>query len=267
MTKLTSSKLVLILITILLLSNSIFSTTVLADSRDLFSKENFVNLAKGVAAIYLLSRVSSLVTEVNDSQSTVINQKPVDSRVLSQMNGKVILLDPGHGGSDPGAVGPGGLKEKDVNLDIALQVYQLLKANTNARVYITRDSDRFVSLNQRTAMANNLAADTFISFHINGSENGSERGIETYAHYNSPKSAWALGWYIQDSLVKELGLIDRGLKADNFHVVRETNMDSVLLEIGFITDSTEESLLRQSSTRKRAATAVYNGILSYYSKL
>lgn len=267
MNKHKSSKLNFVLIIAMLLTNSIFSIPAMADSSDLFSRENLVNLAKGVAAIYLLSRVSSLVTEVNDSQSTVVNQSPVDSRVLSQMENKIILLDPGHGGYDPGAVGAGGLKEKDVNLDIALRVYQLLKTNTNAQVYLTRDSDRFVSLNERSTMANSLGADTFISFHINGAENRIERGIETYAHYNSSKGAWALAWYIHENLVKGLGLSDRGLKADNFHVVRETNMESVLLEIGFITDSMEEKLLMQSSTRERAARAVYNGILTYYSNL
>ncbi len=267
MTKHKSFKLIFVLIIAMLLTNSIFSIPAMADSSDLFSRENLITVAKGIVSIYLLGKVNSLISEDNNSQPTVVNQNPVDARIKSNIDGKVILLDPGHGGYDPGAVGAGGLKEKDVNLDIALRVYQLLKANTNARVYITRDSDRFVSLNERSTMANSLGADTFISFHINGSENGRERGIETYAHYNSPKGAWALAWYIHDNLVKELGLADRGLKADNFHVVRETKMESVLLEIGFITDTTEEKLLSQSSTREKAARAVYNGILSYYGNL
>ena len=95
-------------------------------------------------------------------------------------------------------------------------------------------SDRFVSLAERSSLANRLGADSFISIHINAAENGRERGIETYAHHSASREAWALAWYLQEQLVKELGLKDRGLKAGNFHVIRETRMDSVLLEIGFI---------------------------------
>lgn len=248
--------------------NSIFSIAVFADSADLFSRDNLVTIAKGLASLYLLNKVNSLINERDSTPpATVVKPNSFDlNRAYSQIDGKIIIIDPGHGGRDPGAVGFGGLREKDVTLDIALRVYQLLKENTSSRVYLTRDSDKFVSLNERSAMANSLGADTFISIHINGAENGIERGIETYAHYGSSQNSWALAWYIQDNLVKELGLLDRGLKADNFHVVRETNMDSVLLEIGFLTDRTEENLLRQSSTREKAARAIYNGILTYYSK-
>lgn len=246
--------------------SSLFSIPVQANGGDLFSKDNLETLAKGILSLYLINRLNSLIREDNSNQNqVVVDYSGVVDQNLSSVDGKIIVIDAGHGGSDPGAVGRGGLKEKDVTLDIARRVYQLLKGNTNAQVYLTRDTDRYVSLAQRSSMANSLGADSFVSIHINGAENGIERGIETYAHYNSPRNAWALAWHIQDKLVKELGLRDRGLKADNFHVVRETNMDSVLLEIGFITDPTEEALLAKSSTRERAARAIFEGILSYYS--
>lgn len=255
---------------IFIIVSSLFSIPVQANGSDLFSKDNLETLAKGILSLYLINRLNSLITEDKNMEEKIGNQVSIDYSglnnhfSLSSIDGKIIVIDPGHGGSDPGAVGRGGLKEKDVTLDIAKRVYQLLKENTNAQVYLTRDTDRYVSLSQRSSMANKLGADAFISIHINGAENGIERGIETYAHYNSPKNAWALAWYIQEKLVEELGLLDRGLKADNFHVVRETNMDSVLLEIGFITDTTEETLLAKSSTRERAARAVFEGILEYY---
>ncbi|MFP4662612.1 MAG: N-acetylmuramoyl-L-alanine amidase [Halanaerobiales bacterium] len=270
----TSFKLIVLLTITILISNSIFASSAYALSSDLLSKENILSVAKGVAAIYLLSRVNSLMNEKNDARSSSVEEKVaeeyydlvIDPLTYNKMSGKVILLDPGHGGHDPGAVGKRGLKEKDLTLDIALRVFKLLKTNTSARVYLTRDSDQFISLYKRSEMANNLNADTFISIHINGAENGIERGIETYAHYNSSKKSWALAWYLQDSLVRELGFIDRGLKAENFHVVRETNMDSVLLEIGFITEPAEERLLSQNSIREKAALAIFRGILDYYSK-
>lgn len=270
MTKKKSLTLILVLtIVISFFTNSIFALNASAGSTELFTRENIITLAKGIAALYLLNRVNSLITEQqNNIQQIEARQTGADyTKALSLVDNKIIVIDPGHGGHDPGAIGPKGLKEKDVNLDIALKLYNLLKANTGARVYLTRDNDRFVSLSQRSAMANELGADMFISIHLNGDERGVERGIETYAHYGAPREAWALAWYIQESLVKELKMTDRGLKADNFHVVRETNnMNSILLEIGFITADSEEALLREEKTRDKAARAIYNGILTFYNK-
>ncbi len=249
--------------------NNIFLIPVSAGSTDLLSRENMINLAKGIAALYLLNRINSLVIDQqNNVQGIEERQTKVDYTGLPLLEGKIIVIDPGHGGSDPGAVGSGGLREKDINLDIALKLYNILKANTKSRVYLTRDDDSFVSLNERSAMANKFGADVFISIHMNGDEKRTESGIETYAHYSAPQKTWALAWYLHESLVKELKLADRGLKADNFHVVRETNnMKSLLLEIGFITNHTEEALLRNNKIRERAARAVYNGLLTYFSTL
>lgn len=254
---------IVLMLLLSLILTGFFSQAALARSSEFINKDNLEFLLKGVFSLYMLNRLNSLLREdehVIDNN----NRVPVKSPSLAD---RVIVLDPGHGGSDPGAVGTGGLKEKDVNLDIAKRVYRLLKENTAAQVYLTRDSDRFVSLDARSSMANKLGADIFVSIHINAAENGRERGIETYAYHSSPKGAWALAWYIQEQLVKELGLRDRGLKAGNFHVIRETRMNSVLLEIGFISDATEETLLAKSSTRERAAQAIFAGIMNYYQNI
>ncbi|NLM98348.1 MAG: N-acetylmuramoyl-L-alanine amidase [Halanaerobiaceae bacterium] len=257
-----------ICIIISLFSGSIFSESVFAGSNDFFSRENIITIAKGFASLYLLNKVNKLITEQNEPEPVFEQQIRTEksSGISSGIDNKIIVIDAGHGGSDPGAIGKGGLREKDVTLDIALRLYQLLRAYTKARVYLTRDKDQYVSLQERSVMANSLGADAFISIHINAAENGIEKGIETYAHYNSPEEAWALAWYLQESLVKELGLLDRGLKADNFHVIRETKMKAVLLEVGFISDRTEEGLLKQPATREKAARAIYQGLLTYYDK-
>ena len=258
-TKLLQRLLILVLLLSLLLTAS-FPQLAEARSRELLKKDNLEFILKGVVSLYLLNRINSMLREepaIEDAGSRV----PAGPSPLA---GKIIVLDPGHGGHDPGAVGARGLKEKDVNLDIARRVYRLLQENTAARVYLTRDTDRFVSLAERSSLANRLRADSFISIHINAAENGRERGIETYAHHSAGREAWALAWYLQEQLVRELGLKDRGLKAGNFHVIRETRMDSLLLEIGFISDAAEEALLARSSTRERAAQAIYAGILAYY---
>ncbi|MFW6238670.1 MAG: N-acetylmuramoyl-L-alanine amidase family protein, partial [Halanaerobiales bacterium] len=125
----------------------------------------------------------------------------------------------------------------------------------------------FISLPDRVRRANNWNPDIFISIHSNGSERGTGRGIETFADYGSSSEAWALAWYIQEHLVKELKLPDRGLKANSFHVTRETpSMDSLLLEVGYITHPEEEMLLGSENFRQRAAKAIYEGIVRYFAK-
>ncbi|MGC8938578.1 MAG: N-acetylmuramoyl-L-alanine amidase, partial [Thermodesulfovibrio sp.] len=105
--------------------------------------------------------------------------KSDDGEVKNILKRKIVI-DPGHGGKDPGAIGPSGLKEKDVTLDIALKVKELLKNEPSFEVILTRDRDVFIPLNERTEIANRLQADLFISIHANASSNSYARGIETY---------------------------------------------------------------------------------------
>ena len=226
-----------------------------------FTRENAVRLAQGIATLYLLHTINKLIAgnkdeDINEQESIVQNNKFRD---------KVIVIDPGHGGFDPGAVGPSDLKEKDVNLNIALKLYDILK-NAGSNVYLTRDKDVFVPLEKRADMANELDADIFISVHCNAEKKGVERGIETYAHYNTSSETWSLAWNLQNSLVRQMKLNDRGLKANNFHVIRKTkDIKSVLLEIGYISNSKEEALLSENKKTEEIAQAIYQGILDYYS--
>ncbi|MDI9479016.1 MAG: N-acetylmuramoyl-L-alanine amidase [Bacillota bacterium] len=255
-------KFIVLILLLALLATGLFSQPALARNSEFLNKDKLELILKGVISLYMLNRLNSLRREDNPPEHR--DRVPGKSPSLA---GQIIVLDPGHGGSDPGAIGAGGLKEKDVNLDIAKRVYRLLKENTGAQVYLTRDTDRFISLAERSSQANKLGADLFISIHINAAENGRERGIETYAYHNASRENWALAWYLQEQLVKELGLLDRGIKAGNFHVIRETRMNSVLLEIGFISDAREEALLAKTSTRERAAQAIYAGIINYYQNI
>lgn len=234
------------------------------------TKERIITIAKGAVALYLLNTLTNMVKESDESETKmgniVVDEVPINNTKFD-LSGKVIVIDPGHGGSDPGAIGPGGLKEKDVNLDIARRLYKILKNNTNARVHLTRDLDKFISLDKRSDLAKSLNADMFISIHSNADEQGKQSGIETYAYYSTSGDTWALAWYIHESLVKGLKLKDRGLKADNFHVIRETaNINSILLEIGFISNKKEEALLKDDRTRENAARTIYQGIVNYLEK-
>ncbi|MFW6389725.1 MAG: N-acetylmuramoyl-L-alanine amidase family protein [Halanaerobiales bacterium] len=288
-------KLSIFLILVVLFSISLNSKKAYALNND-GTGSNLMSIAKGVVSLILLNSAYNYIDDLTQSQKS-IETNPSDNssdiiadikaedkleiekrrneskgqtrtgsiRSSSDLSDQIIVIDPGHGGHDPGAIGPAGLKEKDVNLDISLKLYDFLKKNTTARVYLTRDSDVFISLRERSEMANRLNPDIFISIHANADEWRKRRGIETYAHYNTSKDSWALAWYLQDSMVTALGLSDQGLKSDNFHVIRETaHVKSVLLEIGFISHPTEEIFLSNKNNRTKAAKAIYEGILDYY---
>lgn len=183
----------------------------------------------------------------------------------SALAGKTIVVDAGHGGHDPGAVGITlNLTEKLVNLDTSLKLAKLLEG-AGAKVILSRKTDVFIPLGQRVTMANNVGADIFVSIHANAHNNRSIGGTETY--YNSsyrPADSRRLASLVQQELVKELKLRDIGIKEGSFYVIRHTTMPSILLELGFLSNAHEESLLNQPAFRQRSAEATYRGILRYF---
>ncbi|KKB36556.1 N-acetylmuramoyl-L-alanine amidase [Bacillus thermotolerans] len=184
----------------------------------------------------------------------------VDSRLENQ----VIVIDPGHGGSDPGATGYG-LREKDVVLDTSLRLNELFK-QTPFKSRMTRSTDIFITLNGRVSYAKSAGADAFISIHANAAGG---TGTETYYYnsaYRNPNSADSrlLATKIQNRLVHAWGLRDRGVKHGNFHVIRENTMPAVLVELGFIDRKTDSEKLGSSYWRNAAAKAIYLGTLDYY---
>lgn len=172
-----------------------------------------------------------------------------------------LYLDPGHGGSDPGAQG-NGLREKELNLDIALKIRSILENNyENIDVRMSRTSDITKSLSQRTDEANAWGADFYLSIHIN-SFNGSASGYEDYIHSSlSDNSATARYRDILHTEVMKLNqLDDRGKKKADFHVLRETTMDAMLSENGFIDNAQDADLMKQESWRRNVAQGHANGI-------
>ncbi|HZJ76602.1 MAG TPA: N-acetylmuramoyl-L-alanine amidase, partial [Oscillospiraceae bacterium] len=138
-----------------------------------------------------------------------------------------IYIDPGHGGSDPGAVGPTGLKEKDINLDIAVNVKQILQRHGIDAV-LTRRDDSKIELRARVRMANENRADYFISIHTNSSFNSIATGTETFAYPNSGLGT-KLADAVQRALVNEIKLADRGVKHESFFVLKNTKMPAILV--------------------------------------
>ncbi|MFP5501500.1 MAG: N-acetylmuramoyl-L-alanine amidase [Candidatus Sericytochromatia bacterium] len=168
-----------------------------------------------------------------------------------------ITLDPGHGGSDHGAIGTRGTREKDVTLAIATRLSRLMEAKGMA-VQMTRMKDLEILLRPRVDMANRSDSDVFISIHANsfGKVQG-VAGIETY-YFND--DSYPLAKSVHRHLVKELKRPDRGVRKNNFYVVHHTKMPSALVEIGYLTNPGEEALLVSPAYQERAAQAIFNGI-------
>ncbi len=198
--------------------------------------------------------------------------------------GKVIMLDPGHGGSDPGAIGPTGLYEKTPNLDLALRLKALLDAE-GAVVLLTRDGDHRVRMPQdyepqrdnpfapltedlraRAAMAEMAQVDLFISIHNNGNHDRSIAGTTTYYHpsnLNSDASRHLAG-SMQQALLG-LGRRDRGVRTMNAAVLRATTQPAVLLEVVYVTNAQEEMLLSDPAFLQKAAEKMRDGLKHYFS--
>jgi N-acetylmuramoyl-L-alanine amidase len=174
----------------------------------------------------------------------------------------LIALDPGHGGNDPGAVG-NGLLEKDITLKLALKTGVYLRTHYNCDVMYTRNKDVNLSLSERANIANRSKADLFCSFHVN-SFNATANGFETFRYSKTTKQkSIELQKEVHVEvmkILKQFGIKDRGLKAENFAVVRETIMPALLTETLFISNPNEAKLLKSEEFLERVAQAHAVGI-------
>ena len=223
-------------------------------------------------------------------------------RALGLKIGKIVI-DPGHGGHDTGTIGPNGLEEKDLVLEVGRRLGKLLETRLGAEVVYTRKDDTFIPLETRTAIANQQRADLFISIHANSSHDPDARGVETY-YLNFTSSPEALevaarenavsekSIYELQDLVKKIALKekieesrefagdvqsslhsglaskapairDRGVKKAPFIVLIGANMPSILAEISFVSNPTDERRLETSDYRQRIAESLYRGIAKY----
>ena len=227
-------------------------------------------------------------------------------RALGLKVGRVVI-DPGHGGHDTGGIGPKGLREKDLVLDVAGRLGKLIEEKMGSEVVYTRTDDRFLSLRQRTKKANRNKADLFVSIHANSSRIRGISGVETY-YLSLTSNSWALAvasrenaaaersihelrdllskialtekieesrefaTYVQSSLYKGLasktkGLRDRGVRKAPFMVLLGVEMPAILAEVGFLSNPRDEKLLKTSAYRQKIAEHLYKGISRYSESL
>jgi len=190
----------------------------------------------------------------------------------SYLQGRVVAIDPGHGGKDPGAKGPTGLQEKDVTLDIALKLAQILKEN-GAIPVLTRKDDKFIDLYDRTTIARENGAEVFLSIHINANPNPYKNGTSTYYRRDdgdiAPGVSQAdnrkLAAAIQSEMLRALGRRSLGVMQANFVVLRTATMPAALAEVAFISNPEEEQMLRQETVRKKIAEALAQALNNYFS--
>jgi len=185
---------------------------------------------------------------------------------------KSIMIDVGHGGTDSGAVGIYGILEKDVVLDIALEIMRLNKTIFDERyeLYLTRYRDTFVRLTDRGRLTKVLNADLFVSLHCNAASSNA-KGMEVYVYYFQKPyllESIALGLSIVNESTKKLGFYNRGIKFANFQVLRETAAfcPAVLVEMGFLTQNDESGYFLNAENIKAMALAVLFGIYNYFDK-
>lgn len=243
--------------------------------------------------------------DVREAQPTSSGDRSL-IRALGLKIGKIVI-DPGHGGHDTGTIGPNGLEEKDLVLDVSRRLGRLLQTRLGAEVIYTRKDDTFIPLETRTAIANQEAADLFVSVHANSSHDPDARGVETYyLNFTSSPEALevaarenavseksihelqdlvkkiALKEKIEESqefasdvqrslhtglAVKNPGQRDRGVKKAPFIVLIGANMPSILAEISFLSNPGDEHRLQTAEYRQKIAESLYRGIAKYVSGL
>ncbi len=172
-----------------------------------------------------------------------------------------IGIDPGHGGEDPGAVGPGGTLEKDVNLGIAQRV-QFLLSRMGIETVMTRSDDSPKSLMSRTNLLNGARVDYAISIHCNSSADPGPNYISTFIQARGGE-AELLATKVQARLAQSTGWPDGGVRVQNLHMTRETKMPAILCECGFISNPAQELLLKTSEVQTRIARAIVDGICEF----
>ena len=182
---------------------------------------------------------------------------------------KVIVIDIGHGGKDTGAIGVNGVSEKDVVLDIGLEILRLNKTILDSKldISLTRYKDTLISLTDRSKLAKSLKADLFVSLHCNAA-NSYAKGFEVYVYNQdnpNTKASITLGIAVLDESTEKLGFKKRGVKFANFQVLRETSAfyPAILVEMGFVTNVDEADYFLESKNINAMSLAVLMGIINY----
>ena len=277
---------------------------------EILTKYTLITLDKPNRLVLDLYPSSGKHPQLNGTKPTtsrIIPTPPQQSQPAKPGEGLLIVIDPGHGGKDPGAIGRRGTKEKDIVLKVAKQLKALITKRLGAKVLMTREKDVFIELEDRAGFANSKKADLFVSIHVNSHTRRSIKGLELY-HFGEASDPRALevaarengtpleeqapawqyiladklndkkiedsqefAWTIRKTMVKHLKrhykVKDHGVKTAPFYVLRMTTMPGILAEIAFVSNPTEEKLLTSKTYQQRVAEGIFEGINAYIAPL
>ncbi|WP_414055093.1 N-acetylmuramoyl-L-alanine amidase [Macrococcus equi] len=186
---------------------------------------------------------------------TNLNIKEDKIAGANPFKGKTIMLDPGHGGNDQGASSKDGTIEKDITLKTSLMLKQKLE-ESGATVLMTRTSDEYVKLKNRKG-----SADVFLSIHADALEASSPHGLTVYYHHDNQK---VLADTLHMAIKQKALLSDRGVRQENFQVIRQTEKPAVLLELGYISNPTDEKMMKDEKYRQIIVTGIVDGLRNYF---
>ncbi|KRF43032.1 hypothetical protein ASG93_20850 [Paenibacillus sp. Soil787] len=193
-----------------------------------------------------------------NNKSTTMN---IESTILE---GKTIVIDAGHGGRDVGATGQSGIHEKDITLQTALNIQREITKRTGANVIMTRDKDESLTKSERVEIAKNHAADLFISIHFDAYTTNDVSGITTYYNKSEDKQ---LAKVMNKQIFKQnMDTRDRGVAQGDYYVLRENTSPSLLLELGYISNSEDEQRIQTQAFQTKIADGVTDGIITYFTK-
>lgn len=205
------------------------------------------------------SKKEVTTSRVPESTVTLPTINPEKIKKPRKSGEKVVVIDPGHGGTDCGAT-RSGIYEKDITTDVSNRVAQILRSK-GYKVHMTRDEDKDVSLQERVDFAEEHDPDIFVSIHVNSSEGTTASGLET--HYYHDYSI-GLAKTVHSSLAKGVKSKDRGLFKSKFYVINHTTMPAILVEIGFISNDEERADMVSAKRKQATAKAIAEGIIDYY---
>lgn len=200
-----------------------------------------------------------VVSANNDSLKKELKEEKVE-RKKGTLSGLTIVIDPGHGGNDHGTTGARGTEEKGIALQTSEMLATKLRA-AGANIIMTRDSDVYVDLRKRVAISHQIAANAFISVHYDATDSSSINGFTTYYMHNYQKE---LAQSVHKSLGKKLSLRDRGTQPGNYLVLRENRQQAILIELGFLSNPSEERAVTSEQFREQASLGIYNGVVNYF---
>lgn len=223
-------------------------------------KVSLANGQTGWIASWLTSASNENVQKTDVEPVASVETKQEKTTNYGTLSGTTIVLDAGHGGRDPGAIGLGGVYEKDIVLSTTTTVAEVLRTY-GANVVETRTSDYYQSLDERTDLSNAHGADAFISLHYNSFPVVSVQGINTF-YYDESSSLLASS--VHAHLATHVALHDRGVRQADFKVLRNTSAPGILLELGFITNAYDLSVVQTADYQYQAAEAIAQGLIHYF---